>query len=144
MASTTRSAIRCRSESGLVCNPEIIMTWMLPVRYVVLVALVVWLGGMVAALFGDWLRPLSLLTAACGGIILVGLFVMKFVGPPPRAFMLRVTIAAIMLAIAVYTGVRMPRSARYASEAPRTAPAYLRQVRSPAPSSSMKSQCKMG
>ena len=84
---------------------------MLPIRYVVLVALVVWLGGMVAVLFGDWLRPLSLLTAACGGIILVGLFVMKFVGPPPRAFMLRVTIAAIMLAIAVYTGVRMPRSA---------------------------------
>jgi len=78
---------------------------MLPVRYVVLVALVVWLGGMVAALFGDWLRPPSLLTAACGGIILVGLFVMKFVGPPPHGFIPRAALTVLMLLLGVGSAV---------------------------------------
>jgi hypothetical protein len=72
---------------------------MLAVRYVVLVALVVWLGGMVAVLFGDSLRPVSLVAAGCGGIILVGLFVMKFVGPPPRGFVPRAALTALMLLV---------------------------------------------
>jgi hypothetical protein len=76
------------------------MTSMLAVRYVVLVALVVWLGGMVTALFGPWVRPLSLVAAACGGVILVGLLAMKFIGPPPSAFFVRAGLTAVMLLFA--------------------------------------------
>jgi len=76
------------------------MIWMLAVRYVVLVALVVWLGGLVTALFGPSPRPLTLVGAACGGVILVGLFAMKFVGPPPRAFVARAALTAAMLLLA--------------------------------------------
>jgi hypothetical protein len=70
---------------------------MLAVRYVVLVALVVWLGGMVTVLFGDWLRPVLAVGFACGGVILIGLFVLKFVGPPPHGFIPRAALTAVML-----------------------------------------------
>ena len=78
---------------------------MLAVRYVVLVALVVWLGGMGTALFGDLLRPFPLVAAVCGGIILIGLFVMKFIGPPPRGFVARAALTALMLLIAAGSAV---------------------------------------
>jgi hypothetical protein len=72
---------------------------MLAVRYVALAALVVWLGGMVTAVFGDLLRPLHRVGLLCGGVILAGLFVMKFVGPPPHAFVPRAALTALMLLI---------------------------------------------
>jgi hypothetical protein len=104
---------------------------MFAIRYLALAALVVWLGGMVVlsvivapttfrvlqeaesgggrvlagALFGEVLSKFDLLAYACGGVVLVGLFVMKFLGPPPAAFVVRAAIAAAMLAIAVYSGV---------------------------------------
>ena len=83
---------------------------MLAVRYVVLVALVVWLGGMGTALFGDLLRPFSLVAAGCSGVILVGLFVMKFIGPPPRGFVPRAALTALMLLIAVGSAVYQTRA----------------------------------
>ena len=72
---------------------------MLAVRYVALAALVVWLGGMVTALFGDLLRPFHLVSLVCGGVILVSLFIMKFVGPPPHAFVPRAALTALMLLV---------------------------------------------
>jgi hypothetical protein len=72
---------------------------MLAVRYVALAALVVWLGGMVTAVFGDLLRPFHLVSLACGSIILVSLFIMKFVGPPPHAFVPRAALTALMLLV---------------------------------------------
>ena len=72
---------------------------MLAVRYVALAALVVWLGGMVTVVFGDLLRPYHVLALVCGGVILVSLFVMKFVGPPPHAFVPRAALTALMLLI---------------------------------------------
>jgi hypothetical protein len=72
---------------------------MLAVRYVALAALVVWLGGMVTAVFGDFLRPFHLVSLACGSIILVSLFIMKFVGPPPHAFVPRAALTALMLLV---------------------------------------------
>jgi len=72
---------------------------MLAVRYVALAALVVWLGGMVTAVFGDLLRPFHLVSLACGAIILVSLFIMKFVGPPPHAFVPRAALTALMLIV---------------------------------------------
>jgi branched-subunit amino acid ABC-type transport system permease component len=70
------------------------------VRYAALAALVFWLGGMTQALAGDLYRHMTLVALASGAIILVSLFVMKFVGPPPHAFVLRAALAAVMIAAA--------------------------------------------
>jgi hypothetical protein len=75
------------------------------VRYVVLLALVVWLGGMLTVLLGDLLRPLPLTGAACGSLILIGLFVMKFVGPPPHGFIPRAALTAVMLLLVAASAV---------------------------------------
>ena len=68
-------------------------------------------GGRViaGALFGELLSQFHLLAYACGGVVLVALFVMKFLGPPPAAFVVRAAIVAAMLAIAVYSGVPVSR-----------------------------------
>jgi hypothetical protein len=105
------------------------------VRYLALVALVVWLGGMVVlsllvapatfgvlaasdavsgrllagAVFGEILRRFHLLAYACGAILIVCLFVIKFIGPPPHGFLVRVGIVAVMLALALYSGVPVSR-----------------------------------
>jgi hypothetical protein len=105
------------------------------IRFIALVALVVWLGGMVVlglvvapstfrvlqaqdpetgrvlagALFGDILRQFYILEYACGGLILLCLLIMKFVGPPPRAFSIRAAIVVVMLGLAVYAGVPVAR-----------------------------------
>jgi uncharacterized protein DUF4149 len=104
---------------------------MLAVRYVALVALVVWLGGMIVlgavvapstfrvlqaseaaagralagAVFGDVLRHFHLAAYACGGVLVLCLIVQKLVGPPPSAFPIRLSIVAFMLALDVYSGV---------------------------------------
>jgi hypothetical protein len=105
------------------------------VRYLALATLVVWLGGMVVlgllvapstfgvleasdpvsgrvlagAVFGEVMRRFHLLAYGCGAILLVCLFVIKFVGPPPDGFIVRAGIAAAMLALALYSGVRVSR-----------------------------------
>ena len=108
---------------------------MIAVRYVALIALAVWVGGMVVlgllvapstfrvlqlhdgaagrvlagAVFGDILRNFYILAYVCGGLILASLVIMKLVGPPPRAFPIRAAIVAVMLAFAVYAGVPVSR-----------------------------------
>lgn len=42
---------------------------------------------------------------ACGAVTFVGLFAMKFLGPPPPAFVPRVTIVFVMLVIAGVSAV---------------------------------------
>ena len=84
---------------------------MIVVRYATLVALVIWLGAMVDERFGDLFRRAHLLTYACGATTVVGLFVLKFLGPPPIAFVLRAGIAVAMLAIAVAAALIAPRDA---------------------------------
>src|SRR5262245_47592252 len=108
---------------------------MLVVRYVALIALVVWLGGMVilgllvapstfgvlqsadqangrmlaGAVFGTILRRFHYVAYVCGAILYIALFVMKFVGPPPQAFVVRAVIVFVMLVIALYSGVPVTR-----------------------------------
>jgi uncharacterized protein DUF4149 len=105
------------------------------IRFTALAALVVWLGGMVVlgllvapstfrvlqaqdpvagrvlagALFGDILRQFYIFEYACGAVMLVCLVIMKFVGPPPRAFPLRAAIVVVMLGLAGYAGVPVAR-----------------------------------
>jgi uncharacterized membrane protein len=109
---------------------------MFVVRQIGLVALAVWLGGMsviaflvapttfrmleaadphngrvlAGALFGEVLRGFHLLAYACGVILLLSLLVIKFVGPPPGAFKVRICLVTVMLAIALYSGVPLTRA----------------------------------
>jgi len=108
---------------------------MFVVRYLTRLALVVWIGGMIllgaivapstfgvlqatdpvngrvlaGAVFGDVLRHFHLVAYGCGLALAAGLIVMKLVGPPPRAFPVRLAIVAAMLAVAVYSGVPVTR-----------------------------------
>jgi len=84
---------------------------MIVVRYATLVALVIWLGAMVDERYGDLFRRAHLLTYACGVTTVVGLFVLKFLGPPPMAFVVRAVIAILMLAIAFAAALLAPREA---------------------------------
>jgi hypothetical protein len=108
---------------------------MLAIRYVALLALVIWLGGMImlgllvapatfrvlqaaepvtgrvlaGSVFGEILRNFHLVAYACGFVVLVCLFAIKFLGPPPHAFIPRVAIIVAMLLIAVYSGYPVAR-----------------------------------
>jgi hypothetical protein len=83
---------------------------MIVVRYLTLVALVIWIGAMVDQRFGDFFRRPQIVAFVCGGTIVVGLFALKFLGPPPMAFVLRAGITILMLAIAAATALMAPRS----------------------------------
>jgi uncharacterized membrane protein len=104
---------------------------MLALRYAYVLALVVWLGGMVilgavvapttfqvlqarepaagrmlaGEVFGSTLARFHYVAYACGAVLLVTLLVMAVLGPRPSAFALRTTIVVSMLAIALYSGL---------------------------------------
>jgi hypothetical protein len=104
---------------------------MLVLRYAYLLALVVWLGGMIilgaivapavfqvlplrepemgrllaGAVFGAALGRFHYVAYACGAVLIVTLILMAVLGPRPAQFALRTALAAIMLGIAVYSGV---------------------------------------
>ena len=73
---------------------------MIIVRYATLVALVLWLGAMINARFGNLFWRVATISYGCGVVTVVGLFVMKFMGPPPSAFVPRAAIVVLMLLIA--------------------------------------------
>ena len=78
------------------------------VRYATLVALVIWLGAMLDQRFGGLIRQAHLIPYGCGAATVVGLFVLKFMGPPPIAFVIRAGIAVLMLAIAAAAAFAPP------------------------------------
>lgn len=104
---------------------------MVAIRYVYVLALVVWLGGMVVlgavvapatfqvlqaraaapgrelagAVFGEALLRFHYVAYAAGGLLLTTLLVMALLGPRPRHFFIRSVIAASMLAVALYSGM---------------------------------------
>lgn len=72
------------------------------VRYLALVALVVWLGALQSVLLGrgaDWSIAIAY---GCGAVVVMCLFAMKFVGPPPRAFFIRLGIVVLMLFLTLF------------------------------------------
>ena len=82
---------------------------MFVVRYLALAALVAWLGGTILLVSEGAgpgrLPPFEMMAAACGLIIVACLVVMKFVGPPPEAFPIRVVLAFVMTAVALFGGM---------------------------------------
>jgi Domain of unknown function (DUF4149) len=123
---------------------------MLALRYAALLALAVWVGGLVAlggvtapalfatlgagaegratagAVFGEALRRFHLIGYACAAVILLSLLARAVLGPRPRRFAIRVAIAGSMLLATGIVGVVLaPRIARAqrAGELPSTLPA---------------------
>ncbi len=103
---------------------------MLAIRYAYVLALVVWLGGMVVlgvlvapsvfqvlqarapdagrilagAVFGTILARFHIVAYLCGAVILASLLVMAVLGPRPASFAIRTGIVVAMLSIAGYSG----------------------------------------
>ena len=106
-------------------------------RYVYVLALVVWLGGMVVlgavvapatfqtlqasepitgrelggAVFTAILERFHYIAYAAGGLLLLTLAAMALLGPRPRGLAARSALVAVMLGIALYSGVVVLRSA---------------------------------
>jgi hypothetical protein len=104
---------------------------MLALRYVALLALTLWVGGLLVlggiaapsifdvlaaqgvpesralagAIFGEALRRFHLLSYACGALLLVALFARAVMGPRPRWFGVRLAFVLTMLAASVYSGM---------------------------------------
>jgi len=104
---------------------------MLALRYVYILALVVWLGGMVVLgaivapvtfqvlqaqdplagraaageVFGAAIARFHYVAYGAGGAMLLSMAAMALLGPRPRHFALRTVILASMLAVSVYSGV---------------------------------------
>jgi hypothetical protein len=100
-------------------------------RYAGLLALTIWVGGLVVlgaiaapsvfnvlaarhvpddrvlagAIFGETLRRFHLLSYGCGAILLGTLLVRGVLGPRPVRFALRLALAALMLVATLYSGL---------------------------------------
>jgi uncharacterized membrane protein len=103
----------------------------LVLRYVYVLALVVWLGGMIVLgavvaptifqvlqatepatgralageAFGAMIARFHYVSYAAGGVLLVSLIAMALLGPRPPRFAVRSCLVSAMLAVAVYSGV---------------------------------------
>lgn len=104
---------------------------MLTLRYVYVLALVVWLGGMVilgalvapttfqvlqsiepstgralaGEVFGTAIARFHYVSYAAGGLLLVSLAAMALLGPRPVGYAVRSALIACMLAVALYSGL---------------------------------------
>ena len=105
---------------------------MLALRYSAVLALVFWIGGLLAlgaiaapatfevlaarsddgralagAVFGEALRRFQFGAYLCGGVVLASLATRAVLGPRPRRFALRMGLTAAMVAAAAWTGMVM-------------------------------------
>lgn len=104
---------------------------MLVLRYAALLALVVWVGGLLAlgaiaapaifdvvaekrlpdarllsgAVFGEILRRFTLVSYAAGGLLMLTLLARRILGPRPHRFAWRAAIVAAMLAATAYASL---------------------------------------
>jgi hypothetical protein len=105
----------------------------LALRFVYVLALAVWLGGMTilgalvapttfqvlqsadpsggralaGAAFGTMVARFHLVSYGCGALLLVTLVAMALLGPRPKALAIRCALVAAMLGVALYSGVRV-------------------------------------
>ena len=103
---------------------------MLLLRFVAVLAIAVWIGGLIAlggiaapsvfdmlaasgpdgrklagAVFGETLRRFHLVSYICGGLIVASLLTRAVLGPRPRRFAIRMLLAAVMLAASASVGL---------------------------------------
>jgi hypothetical protein len=107
------------------------MTGMLALRFLALLTLVIWIGGLLAlgaiaapsifdvlaatqaadgrllagAVFGEILRRFHIVSYAAGALLLATLVLRKVLGPRPRRFAWRAGLATAMLAASAYSGL---------------------------------------
>jgi hypothetical protein len=128
------------------------MIRMLVLRYAALLALVVWIGGLLVlggiaapsifdviaekqlangrllsgALFGEMLERFTLASYAAGGILMLTLLARRILGPRPHRFAWRAGIVAVMLAATAYAslvvGSRIEQLQQEIGVAPSTLP----------------------
>jgi hypothetical protein len=108
---------------------------MLALRYAAVVAIAVWMGGLIAlggvaapsifevtgvrhvndgrllagAIFGEILRRFHLVSYACGAVVAASLAARAVLGPRPRRFAVRLIIAVVMIGAAAYSGLVVSR-----------------------------------
>jgi hypothetical protein len=106
---------------------------MRPLRYLYVIALVLWLGGMAIAglvvapttfgvleawnpstgrvlagqVFGAVLARMHLIAYGAGAAMVIVLTVQRLLGPRPRSYGIRIGLLAVMLALTIYSGVRI-------------------------------------
>ena len=104
---------------------------MLALRFVYVLALAVWLGGMTilgglvaptvfqvlqtadpasgralaGAVFGTMVARFHLISYGCGALLLITLIAMALLGPRPKALAIRCAVVAAMLGVTAYSGV---------------------------------------
>ena len=102
---------------------------MLALRYAAVLALVLWIGGLLAigaiaapaafdvlgagaegrllagSVVGETLRRVNLIAYACAGVVLLSLAARGVLGPRPRRFAMRIAGLILMIAAAVYAGM---------------------------------------
>jgi hypothetical protein len=104
---------------------------MLALRYAALLALTIWVGGLVAlggvaapsmfdvlaarqvadarllagAIFGESLRRFHLISYVCGTVLVCSLAARAILGPRPRRFAVRMAITVAILAASLYSGL---------------------------------------
>ncbi len=123
---------------------------MLALRYVAVLALVVWIGGLImlgalaapaafdvlgalgaqgralaGSVVGETLRRFTLVTYACAAVVLLSLMVRGVLGPRPRRFAIRVGGLLLMTAAAMYAGVVVAPQIARAQQAIGAAPSTL-------------------
>jgi len=123
----------------------------LALRYVALLTLLVWVGGLIAlgaiaapaifdvlsaqtvadgrllagAVFGEILRRFTLVSYAAGVLLLGTLIVRAILGPRPRRFAWRAGVATLMLATTAYAGIVVAGRLRDIQRSIRVAPSSL-------------------
>ncbi len=86
---------------------------MLALRYVYVLALSIWFGGLivvgaiVAPVSDVALRRFHITSYISGGLVLTSLFGMALLGPRPSGFFARFAVAVGMFAVSLYTGLQM-------------------------------------
>jgi Domain of unknown function (DUF4149) len=124
---------------------------MVVLRYIAVLALVVWVGGLVVlgaiaaptafdvigaqpiadgrllagAVFGEMLRRFTLVSYGAGTLLLGTLLVRRILGPRPRRSGWRAAIAALMLAATAYAGIVVAARIREVQRAMGVAPSSL-------------------
>ena len=123
---------------------------MLALRYVAVLALVVWIGGLImlgalaapaafdvlgalgaegralaGSVVGETLRRFNLVAYACAAVVLLSLMVRGVLGPRPRRFAVRVGGLLLMTAAAMYAGVVVTPQIARAQQAIGAAPSTL-------------------
>jgi hypothetical protein len=104
---------------------------MLSLRYAALAAIALWAGGLVVlgavaapsifdtiaarnvadgralagAIFGETLRRFQAVSYACAAVLIASLLLRRALGPPPSRSGIRLAIASVMAAAALYSGV---------------------------------------